>query len=79
MSEDGKPNRVYLGSFTAADVVVIPRAALQAPEQKRDAERARRKAAIVDAEKARARAQNTRRAKMAKRFRQALKMFARLS
>jgi hypothetical protein len=44
MTNEDNPNRVFLGSFEAADTVIIPHAAFAAAEAKLAAERARQKA-----------------------------------
>ena len=50
MTNEDNPNRVFLGSFEAADTVIIPHAAFAAAEAKLAAERARQKAETEKAE-----------------------------
>jgi hypothetical protein len=79
VSDNGNPSRVYLGTYEGGTThLIIPRDVLASAEQKLAVERARREAAIADAERVKARLRNTRRARIARRFRRALAMFARL-
>jgi hypothetical protein len=70
--------KIYLGSFEPADIVVIPAGVIERANDRLDAERAAgekaRQAAIADTERAR----GMRRARAMRRLSKVLKLFARM-